>query len=332
MSIIAKNNDSLRFQKVIVLVGILLLVIKFLAWYTTNSVAILTDALESIVNVISGLVGLYSLYLSALPKDKNHPYGHGKVEFISAFIEGGLIAVAGIIIIYEAIGSLRNHVAITQLDYGIYLVAFAGLVNYILGYIAVKKGKKNHSLALVASGKHLQTDTYTTVGLVLGLIVIQITQIFWLDAVVAFVFAGLIIYTGYKIIREAISGIMDETDEKLMDEVVDLLNKNRQQNWIDLHNLRIIKYGSTLHFDCHMTVPWYFNIQEGHEEVDKLEDLVKNYFGNRVEFFVHLDACKSYSCLICSKTDCPVRQQAFVQQITWTTDNVCKNQKHLVDE
>ncbi len=332
MSIIAKNNDSLRFQKVIVLVGILLLVIKFLAWYTTNSVAILTDALESIVNVISGLVGLYSLYLSALPKDKNHPYGHGKVEFISAFIEGGLIAVAGIIIIYEAIGSLRNHVVVTEIDYGIYLVAFTALINYILGYIAVKKGKKNHSLALISSGKHLQSDTYTTAGIVLGLIVIQITQILWLDAVVAFLFAGLIIYTGYKIIREAISGIMDETDEKLMDEVVDLLNKNRQQNWIDLHNLRIIKYGSTLHFDCHMTVPWYFNIQEGHEEVDKLEDLVKNYFGNRVEFFVHLDACKSYSCLICNKTDCPVRQQAFVQQITWTTDNVCKNQKHLVDE
>lgn len=332
MNSITKNNDSLKFQKVIVLVGILLLVIKFVAWYATSSVAILTDALESIVNVISGLIGLYSLYLSALPKDKNHPYGHGKVEFISAFIEGGLIAVAGIIIIYEAIGSLRNHVVVTEIDYGIYLVAFTALVNYILGYIAVKKGKKNHSLALISSGKHLQSDTYTTAGIVLGLIVIQITQILWLDAVVAFLFAGLIIFTGYKIIREAISGIMDETDEKLMDEVVDLLNKNRRQNWIDLHNLRIIKYGSTLHFDCHMTVPWYFNIQEGHEEVDKLEDLVKNYFGDRVEFFVHLDACKSYSCLICSKTGCPVRQQAFVQQITWTTDNVCKNQKHLVDE
>lgn len=325
------NNENYRFQKIITAAGIMLLVIKFVAWYMTGSVAILTDAMESIVNVISGFVGLYSLYLSALPRDKNHPYGHGKVEFISAFIEGGLITVAGIIIIYEAIGNLRNHTEITQIDYGIYLVAFTALINYLLGYFAIKKGRKNHSLALIASGKHLQTDTYSTLGIILGLIIIQFTRIYWLDAVIALIFSGIIIYTGYKIIRTAISGIMDETDDKLLNEVVDLLNKERSINWIDLHNLRIIKYGSTLHFDCHMTVPWYFNIKEGHNEVDKLEDIVKEYFGDRVEFFVHLDACKDYSCRICAKTDCPVRQHSFIKKIDWTPENICKNEKHIVN-
>lgn len=326
------NNENYRFQKIITAAGIMLLVIKFVAWYMTGSVAILTDAMESIVNVISGFIGLYSLYLSALPRDKNHPYGHGKVEFISAFIEGGLITVAGIIIIYEAIGNLRNHTEITQIDYGIYLVAFTALINYLLGYFAIKKGRKNHSLALIASGKHLQTDTYSTLGIILGLIIIQFTRIYWLDAVIALIFSGIIIYTGYKIIRTAISGIMDETDDKLLNEVVDLLNKERSINWIDLHNLRIIKYGSTLHFDCHMTVPWYFNIKEGHNEVDKLEDIVKEYFGDRVEFFVHLDACKDYSCRICAKTDCPVRQHSFIKKIDWTPENICKNEKHIVND
>lgn len=326
------NNENYRFQKIITAAGIMLLVIKFVAWYMTGSVAILTDAMESIVNVISGFVGLYSLYLSALPRDKNHPYGHGKVEFISAFIEGGLITVAGIIIIYEAVGNLRNNTEIIQIDFGIYLVAFTALINYLLGYFAIKKGRKNHSLALIASGKHLQTDTYSTLGIILGLIIIQFTRIYWLDAVIALIFSGIIIYTGYKIIRTAISGIMDETDDKLLNEVVDLLNKERSINWIDLHNLRIIKYGSTLHFDCHMTVPWYFNIKEGHNEVDKLEDIVKEYFGDRVEFFVHLDACKDYSCRICAKTDCLVRQHPFIKKIDWTPENICKNEKHIVND
>lgn len=326
------NNENYRFQKIITAAGIMLLVIKFVAWYMTGSVAILTDAMESIVNVISGFIGLYSLYLSALPRDKNHPYGHGKVEFISAFIEGGLITIAGIIIIYEAVGNLRNNTEIIQIDFGIYLVAFTALINYLLGYFAIKKGRKNHSLALIASGKHLQTDTYSTLGIILGLIIIQFTRIYWLDAVIALIFSGIIIYTGYKIIRTAISGIMDETDDKLLNEVVDLLNKERSINWIDLHNLRIIKYGSTLHFDCHMTVPWYFNIKEGHNEVDKLEDIVKEYFGDRVEFFVHLDACKDYSCRICAKTDCPVRQHPFIKKIDWTPENICKNEKHIVND
>ncbi|MEG1022693.1 MAG: cation transporter dimerization domain-containing protein, partial [Myroides sp.] len=133
---------------------------------------------------------------------------------------------------------------------------------------------------------------------------------------------------GYKIVRESISGIMDETDELLLKEVVDYLSEERRENWIDLHNLRIIKYGSTLHFDCHMTVPWYFNIEEGHKEVDALEDAVKNHFGDRIELFVHLDACKEYSCHICSKTDCPVRKHPFQEKIKWTMQNVSLNKKH----
>ncbi|KAA5537704.1 cation diffusion facilitator family transporter [Paenimyroides baculatum] len=321
-------NENFKFQRIIAIVGIILFLVKLYAWYQTNSVAILTDALESTINVIAGLIGLYSLYLSSLPKDHNHPYGHGKVEFISASIEGALITIAGVVIIYEAIGELQNPKTIEKLDLGLILVSLTAVINYVLGYYAIKKGKKNNSLALIASGKHLQTDTYSTIGIIIGLIILYFTEISWIDSVTALIFAGFIIYTGYKIVRESISGIMDETDELLLKEVVDYLSEERRENWIDLHNLRIIKYGSTLHFDCHMTVPWYFNIEEGHKEVDALEDAVKNHFGDRIELFVHLDACKEYSCHICSKTDCPVRKHPFQESLKWTMQNVSLNKKH----
>lgn len=321
-------TENFKFQRIIAVVGVLLFFIKIYAWYKTHSVSILTDALESTINIIAGLIGLYSLYLSSLPRDQNHPYGHGKVEFISASIEGALISIAGVVIIYEAINKLQYPNTVEQLDLGLILVAFTAVINYVLGFYAIKKGKKNNSLALIASGKHLQTDTYSTIGIIIGLIILYFTKIAWIDSVTALIFAGFIMYTGYKIVRESISGIMDETDELLLNEVVGFLNEERRPNWIDLHNLRIIKYGSTLHFDCHMTVPWYFNIEEGHKEVDALEDAVKNHFGDRIELFVHLDACKEYSCKICTKTDCPVRQHPLEEKVEWTIENVSLNKKH----
>ena len=171
-----KAQHNLRVQKVIAGISIVLFITKIIAWYLTDSVAILTDALESIVNVIAGLIGLYSLYLSAKPKDYYHPYGHGKVEFISAAIEGTLIAVAGFVIIYEAVNNLLHPHNIKQLDYGIMLVMATAIINYIAGALCVKTGKKNNSLALIASGKHLQSDTWSTVGIGVGLVLILITK------------------------------------------------------------------------------------------------------------------------------------------------------------
>jgi len=215
----SKANENYQFQKIIAIVGVLLFIIKLVAWYLTRSVAIFTDALESVVNVISGFIGLYSLYLSAQPRDRNHPYGHGKVEFISATIEGGLIIMAGIAIIFEAVRNLINPQPIGQLDYGIYLVAITAIVNFILGWYAIKKGTRNKSLALVASGKHLQSDTYSTLGIIIGLLLLYFTNLHWLDSAVALVFALIIIVTGYKIVRGAVSGIMDETEEPFVKQV-----------------------------------------------------------------------------------------------------------------
>ena len=326
------ERENYNFQKIVAFVGVVLLAIKLAAWYITDSVAILTDALEGIVNVIAAFIGLYSLYLSAQPKDKNHPYGHGKVEFISAGIEGVMIAFSGLWIIFEAINHIINPQEIKQINLGIVLIFFVGVTNFIMGYLAVKKGKKNNSIALVSSGKHLISDTYTTLGVIIGLIVIKITSIYWLDSAFAMVFGIIIIFTGVKILRQSVAGIMDEVDTQLIEDVVETLNKNRVPNWIDLHNLRIIKFGSGLHIDCHLTMPWYLNVKEAHEEVDAIEALIQKNYGSNIELFVHSDYCKAKSCEICTKVDCEVRVKPFIKQIDWDLNNVVVDKKHQLLE
>jgi len=326
------TQQNLRLQKIITSISIILFILKIVAWYLTNSVAILTDALESIVNVIAGLIGVYSLYVSAKPKDYDHPYGHGKAEFLSAAVEGTLITVAGFVIIYEAINNLKHPHPINKLDYGIILVAITALINYVAGAICIKTGKKNNSLPLIASGKHLQSDTWSTTGIVIGLLLmILLPNVFWIDSAVAMVFSVIIIYTGYKIIRSSIAGIMDEADEALLEKLVVTLNTNRKENWIDLHNLRIIKYGATIHLDCHLTVPWYLNVHEAHQEIDSLSALVKNEYGEAVELFVHSDGCLDFSCNICAKQNCNVRKHSFEKKIEWTMANISRNNKHTVN-
>lgn len=310
----------------------LLFIVKLLAWYLTSSVAILTDALESIVNIVAGLIGVYSLYISSKPKDQDHPYGHGKAEFISAAFEGILITFAGSIIIYQAIRNLVFPHSINQLDKGIVLVAVTAVVNYIAGSVCLRIGIKHQSPALVSSGKHLITDTFTTAGIILGLLLIYVTKIWWIDSAVAILFSLLLIYTGYKIVRSSIAGIMDEADENLISKLVETLNENRRENWIDLHNLRIIKYGSKLHIDCHLTVPWYMNVHESHSEIDSLTGLVKNHFGDSIEFFVHSDGCLDFSCAVCTKKDCAVRKFPFEKKIEWTVKNISLNSKHQLHE
>lgn len=322
------QQENLKIQKWVVTVAVVLFLLKVAAYILTQSVSILTDALESTVNVVAGFIGLYSLYVAAKPSDTDHPYGHGKAEFLSAAVEGTLIIIAGLIIIYEAINNFIHPHELKKLDWGILLVAITAAINYIVGYISIRKGKKNNSLALIASGKHLQSDTYSTLGIIIGLALIYFTGQAWIDSSVAILFAFVIIFTGYKILRSSIAGIMDEADLELLRKLVDFLNQNRQPTWIDLHNLRVIKYGGQLHIDCHLTVPWYMNVHQAHREIDTLSALIKKEFGDSIELFVHSDGCLDFSCRICSLTDCPERKHPFEKTVTWTESNILSNQKH----
>ena len=321
--------QNLKAQKWVALVSFLLLVIKFTAYYFTASVAILTDAMESIVNVIAGLIGWYSLYIAAQPRDLNHPYGHGKAEFLSSAIEGILIGIAGIFILYEAIYKLILPTPVKKIDLGIMLVAATAIINYILGTVCVAQGKKNRSIALEASGRHLQTDTYSTLAVVAGLIILHFTKFVWIDSIIAIILSIFIIYTSYSITRRSVAGIMDEADISLLAGMIALINKNRRPNWVDMHNLRVIKYGSVLHVDAHLTLPWYFNVKDAHSEVDYFSDLIRRKYGESLELFIHSDGCiEGAQCPICIKNDCDVRKYPFDRKIEWTLENVVNNKKH----
>ncbi|HEV3222640.1 MAG TPA: cation diffusion facilitator family transporter [Puia sp.] len=326
-----KSKETLRIQSWILFVAVLLFSIKIIAWWLTRSVAILTDALESIVNVIAGIVGLYSLTIAYKPRDINHPYGHGKAEFLSAAIEGTLIMLAGVFIIYEAVSQLIHPKELQKLNYGILLVGISAIINFVVGLYAVKKGEENNSEALQASGQHLKSDTYSTLAIIIGLFLIYFTHIPQLDSVVAIIMSVVIMVIGYRIARKSVAGIMDEADEKILGKVIALLNNSRIPNWIDIHNLRVIKFGNVLHVDCHMTVPWYLNVREAHEEIDRLRKLIQSEFGSVMEFFVHSDGCIPNCCPVCIKSDCKVREHPFIKKIEWEMQNAIPNKKHDVN-
>jgi len=323
-----KGLQNYTIQKWVTVLSVLLFIIKISAYYLTTSMAILSDALESIVNIIAGFIGLYSLYVAAKPRDKDHPYGHGKAEFVSAAAEGSLVIAAGIMIIYETILNMLDDVQVKKLDQGIWLVAITALVNYLAGAYCIRIGKKNNSLALESSGKHLQIDTYSTLGVLAAVTLIYFTKIYWLDKVIAIAMSVWIMYNGYTILRKSLAGIMDEADMALLVKFIDVLNTYKKPNWIDLHNLRVIKYGELLHIDCHITLPWYLNVHEAHKEIDLLSDLIKTQFGDAIELFVHTDGCLEFSCAICTKADCTVRQHAFESRLNWTMENLVSNEKH----
>ena len=325
-------SPTIRVQQWVVFTSIILFVLKVLAYVLTDSVAILTDALESTVNVVTGFTGLYSLRLAAKPRDEDHPYGHGKIELISASFEGILILVAGLFIVYESLTNLIHAHPVSQLDTGILLVASTALINYLLGWWCIRTARKHHSVALEASGRHLQSDTWTTVGIIGGLLLLRFTGILWIDSAVAMIFAVVIIVQGGRIIRETIAGLTDEADAALLKRLIVALNLQKRENWVDLHNLRIIKYGSVLHLDCHLTVPWYFNVDQAHAEVDALDRLIAREFDQSLEMFVHTDAClPPVSCTVCPLLDCPSRKAPFEGRLEWTLENVTNNKKHGVE-
>lgn len=332
-----KNETSLttstnfEFQRNITIAGIVLFLLKLLAWHLTDSNAVYSDAMESIVNIIAGFMGLYSLYVAAKPKDSDHPYGHGKVEFITSGIEGALIIFAGILIIIEAVNSLIHGNILQKLDYGILIIAATAALNYLLGYLSIKKGKKVNSAVLISSGKHLQSDTLTTGGVVLSLLLVYFTGIDWIDTAVALLFAVYIMFVGYKIIRKSLRGIMDEADPKKLRKLAKLLDENRKPEWIDVHNTRIQQHGSKLHIDSHITLPYYFELRTAHGQMEEIIQLILKNTDRNVEFNFHMDDCKPISCQICDLFSCPVREREFVGKPEWNAENIAQVNKHSVE-
>lgn len=310
-------------------VSIILMLAKFVAYFLTNSNAVLTDAAESIVNVLASSFAFYSIYLATLPKDENHPYGHGKVEFFSAFVEGVLIGLAGIIIIFKSSYDLIYPKEITQLYEGAIIIASTGLINLIVGFYLINTGKKNKSITLEADGKHLLTDSISSGGLVVGIILIQLTEIYWLDGAISIVLGMYIIYNGYKLTRRSVGGLMDESNIELVKDIVNILQTHREDSWIDVHNLRAQQYGADLHVDCHVTLPYYLDLNTVHQEISNIDRLINVSSAYKTELFIHSDPCLPACCNYCKMKNCHVRQEDFKGEIVWNMENATKNQKHF---
>lgn len=312
-------TPKFRVQAVVFCVGLLLLIAKFAAYFITDSLGVLTDAMESIVNVIAGAVGLWSIWTAAKPRDADHPYGHGKVELLTASVEGILIMVAGAIIIYEGVMRIFDPSMPQSLDIGIIIIAAAGIINAILGAWSIRVGKRSNSMALIAGGKHLLSDTYSTIGLVSGLLLLYFLQWAWIDSALALIFGGIIIVTGIGIIKKTAANLIDTTDGEAIVSIANAITAARQEDWVDVHDLRVINYGEMMHIDCHLTLPSYYSIALGHDKGDELETVLHNAVAPHTTLIsVHSDACDSRMCANCAKQVCDIRAHEFVGTVPLT--------------
>ena len=322
------SKQNLKVQYFVTALTIVVFLLKVVTYVLTHSLSVLSDTLESVVNIVATLVGSYSLFIASKPKDKDHPYGHGKAEFVSAAFQGSLIVGIGCLIMYKAIDSFIHPVSLHNLNNGIWLLVVIAVINLVTALFLNGIGKKNKSLAILSSGKLFQIDFFTTASVAIGILLLIVTGYEKIDAIIALLLGTYVIYDGYKIVRQSLAGIMDEADMELLEEVIAEINLSRNEKWIDLHNLRVIKYGALLHIDCHLTVPWYYNVNQAHEAVDDFTRLIKNKFGDTVEFYIHTDGCMPFSCPICTIDNCEKRKSPFEKKLKWNLENVLSDRKH----
>jgi len=303
-----------RSQAVVLslIVSLVLMVVKFWAHNLTESQAIYSDAVESIVNVLAAMVALWVIWYSAKPADEDHPYGHGKIEFFSAAFEGGLIAFASLAIVSEAIQAWWNGIPLNRLNEGLILIAAAGGVNLALGLFLQQRGKALSSIALKASGSHIISDFWTSAGVIVGLGLVQITGLVWLDPVIAVVMGIWLGFTGFRLVASATAGLMDQEDPALLATLTGVFRKSMQPGIIQIHHVKIIRSGWYHHIDAHLVMPEFWDVKRVHEVVNQFErSVIKNYeYGGEMNY--HVDPCRRAYCKFCDVLDCPIRQEPFL--------------------
>lgn len=310
--------------KMVLIAGVVLAIIKLSAFFFTHSNAILSDSLESIINLAAGGFTLFSIYWAGKPRDSKHPYGHGKIEFLATMVEGSLIFGAGSIIIIKAIYNFFYPNPVQNMDVGIMAIGFTAAVNFALSLYLKTKAEKLDSMVLRADSKRLATDAYSSVGLVVGLTIIYFTGIYYIDSILAVLSGMLIIRTGYKLVKQSVKGLLDAADTDILSEVVELLQLNSRVEWIDIQNMRTSHHGMYLYIDCHLTLPWYWNLNKVSEQVREAEFLINKHFKERVELFVQAEPCKPKNCPQCRIADCPVRKFAYRKKSPLRLDQVLR--------
>jgi cation diffusion facilitator family transporter len=285
----ASNSARRRAALLSLAVGFVMLFGKWTAFAITGSYAILSDALESIVHVVATAFAFASILLAERPPDLKYPYGYGKIGYFSAGFEGGLIALAGLAILYEAAVALVVGSAPSRLDVGMLLIAAAAAINLWLGLHLMRLGKRENSLILVADGQHVLADSYTSLGVLVGVGLVWLTGLAWLDGLVAIAFGVNILWTGWGLVRGSFSGLMDRADPALLGRIVAALQAAREPGWIDLHQLRAWQAGDRVFVDFHLAVPRDWTVGQVHDANDLLHDLLRRLLGAETELIVHFD-------------------------------------------
>jgi cation diffusion facilitator family transporter len=275
MNITSDQHDMQRAMKLSVAVGLIMLLIKFTAYFRTGSSAILSDAAESIVHIIAVLFAAYSLWLAMKPADEQHPYGHAKISFFSAGVEGALILIAALFIIYTAVAKWMHGLTIQNLDFGVAMTALAALINGGLGWYLVSVGRRKKSLILEANGQHVLTDSWTSAGVVAGLLLARFTGWLEFDPICAILVALNIMYSGSRLIQRSVGGLMDEADPAIQRQILEMLELECRQHGISYHNLRQRFNGSSYDIDVHLVFPDNMLIRDAHRIATAIETRIE---------------------------------------------------------
>jgi cation diffusion facilitator family transporter len=274
--------------------GILMLVIKWYAYYLTGSTAILSDASESIIHIIGVGFAVFSIWYSFQPADEGHTYGHHKISYFSAGFEGALIILAAIFIIYISVKRLIFGIEISNLDKGTYFTFAASIINLILGGYLVRKGKKNNSIILIANGKHVLTDSWTSFGIVGGLLLTWITGWLPFDPIVAIIAALNILWSGGKLVRQSIGGLMDEGNKVTADAIKKILDQETINRGLEYHQLRYRESGNVLWLEFHLLFPKGTLLEDAHNIATELEITIKKSLNANSNIITHLEPLESH--------------------------------------
>jgi cation diffusion facilitator family transporter len=314
----AANRVRLRAILLSVAVGTLLLGLKYSAYQITGSTAILSDTLQSIVNLIASLFALGGLIVAGWPTDHSRPYGHGKAEFFSAAFEGGMIALAAALIIKEAGEALLFRHQIRQVDFGVMITIGTGLANATLGWILLRTGRRYAAPALSADGRHVLADLWTSVAIAVGLGLVRTTGLDWLDPMVAAMVGLNLLWTGLHLVRHAAGGLLDEEDFTLLERLLQAINTNLVPGLIHVHSLRALRVGRLAHVEAHLVVPEFWTVEEAHDFSAAFEHRVRRSLGIEGSMQWHIDPCHRQLCASCEVHPCPIRVQPFVGR-SWIT-------------
>ena len=270
-------------------VGVLMLLIKWYAYSITGSSAILSDAAESVVHIIGVAFAVFSLWLSLQPADRSHPYGHDKISYFSAGAEGGLIVIAAFYIIYVSVKRLLFGIELSNLDKGTYFTLGASIINLFLGGYLVWKGKKTKSIILVANGKHVLTDSWTSFGVVAGLSLTLITGWLPFDPIVAIIAALNILWTGGKLLRQSAGGLMDESNSELENSIHKIIDNETSTRGLKYHQLRFRESGNTVWIEFHLLFPKGTLLDDAHQSATEIETSLKKMLNTSVNVVTHLE-------------------------------------------